>query len=144
MYQCFKQEEPMIGENLQVIVSSKQQWPTVQYKKVYSIFHNNLYGRRIWQRIYACITESLCRALETNTTLWTNYAAAAAQSCPTLCDPRDCSPPGSSVHRIPQARILEWVAMPSSRGSSWTRDRTRVSWMTGRFSTTEQPEKPVN
>ena len=39
-----------------------------------------------------------------------------------LCNPMDCSPPGSSVHRILQARILEWVAMPSSRGSSWSRD----------------------
>ena len=41
-----------------------------------------------------------------------------AQSCPTLCDPVDCSPPGSSLHGILQARILEWAAMPSSRGSS--------------------------
>ena len=44
-----------------------------------------------------------------------------------FCDPMDCSPPGSSVHGISQARILEWVAMPSSGGSSRTRDRTRVS-----------------
>ena len=44
--------------------------------------------------------------------------AKLLQSCPTLCDPRDCSPPGFSVHRIFQARMLEWVAMPSSRGSS--------------------------
>ena len=50
-----------------------------------------------------------------------------AQSCPTLCDPMDCSPPGSSVHGILQARILEWVAIPFSKGSSWPRDRTRVS-----------------
>ena len=42
--------------------------------------------------------------------------------CPTLCDPVDCSLPGSSVYRILQARILEWVAMPSSRGSSQPRD----------------------
>ena len=42
----------------------------------------------------------------------------AAQSCPTLCDPMDYSPPGSSVHGILQARILEWVAMSFSRGSS--------------------------
>ena len=49
------------------------------------------------------------------------------QSCPTLCDTMDCSSPGSSVHGILQARILEWVAMPSSRGSSWLRDRTHVS-----------------
>ena len=41
-----------------------------------------------------------------------------AQSCPTLCDPMDCNPPGSSVHGIVQARILEWVATPFSRGSS--------------------------
>ena len=47
-----------------------------------------------------------------------------AQSCPTLCDPTDCSPPGSSVHGILQARILEWVAISFSRGSSWLRDRT--------------------
>ena len=40
------------------------------------------------------------------------------QLCPTLCDPLDCSPPGSSVHGVFQARILEWVASPFSRGSS--------------------------
>ena len=40
------------------------------------------------------------------------------QSCPTLCDPMDCSPPGSSVHEILQLRILEWVAIFSSRRSS--------------------------
>jgi len=44
--------------------------------------------------------------------------AKLLQSCPMLCDPMDCSPPGSSVHGILQARTLEWVAMPSSRGSS--------------------------
>ena len=43
------------------------------------------------------------------------------QLCPTLCDPMDCSPPGSSVHGILQERILEWVAMPSSRRSSQPR-----------------------
>ena len=41
-----------------------------------------------------------------------------------LCDPIDCSPPGSSVHGVHQARILEWVVAPSSRGSSWPRNRT--------------------
>ena len=49
---------------------------------------------------------------------------AHAQSCPTLCDPLDCSPPKSSVHGILQARILEWVAISSSMGSSPLRDRT--------------------
>ena len=50
-----------------------------------------------------------------------------ALSCHTLCNNMDCSPPGSSVHGILQARILEWVAMPSFRGSSQPRDRTQVS-----------------
>ena len=45
-----------------------------------------------------------------------------AQSCLTLCNPMDCSPPGSSVHGIPEAKILEWVAISFSRGSSWSRD----------------------
>ena len=48
------------------------------------------------------------------------------QSCPTLCNPMGYSPPDSSVHGVLQARILEWVAMPSSRGSSWPKDRTCV------------------
>ena len=51
------------------------------------------------------------------------------QSCLTLCDPVDCSPPGSSIHGILQARILEWVAMPSPRGSSQPRDQTHVSYV---------------
>ena len=50
--------------------------------------------------------------------------AQSLQSCQTLCDPMDCSPPGSPVHGISQARILEWVAISSSRGSSQPRDRT--------------------
>ena len=54
-------------------------------------------------------------------------------SCPTLCDPMDCSPTGLSVHRIFQARILEWVAIPVSRGSSQTRDWTQVSRIPGRY-----------
>ena len=44
-----------------------------------------------------------------------------------LCSPVNCSPPGSSVRRILHAKTLEWVAMPSSRGSSWPRDQTRIS-----------------
>ena len=57
------------------------------------------------------------------------------QSCPTLWDPVHCSPPGSSVHRILQARILQWIAIPFSRVSSWPRDRTRISHIEGRFFT---------
>ena len=60
-----------------------------------------------------------------------------------LCDPMDCSLPGSSVHRIFQARILEWVAISSSRGSSWPRDRTCISCIAGKFFPAEPPGKPL-
>ena len=67
-------------------------------------------------------------------------------SCLTLCDCMDCSPPGSSVHGILQARILEWVAISaSSRGIFRPRAQTHVScisWIIGRFLTTEPPGKP--
>ena len=53
--------------------------------------------------------------------------AQLLQSFLTLCDHMDCSPPGSTVHGVLQARILEWVAVPFSRGSSWPRDWTQVS-----------------
>ena len=51
-----------------------------------------------------------------------------SQLCPTLCDPMDCRPLGSSIHGISQARILEWVAISFSRGASWPRDGSWVSW----------------
>ena len=55
-----------------------------------------------------------------------------AQSCATLCDPVDCSLPGSSLHGILQARILEWIAISFSRGSSRLRDQTQVSCIADR------------
>ena len=55
------------------------------------------------------------------------YCCSVAQSCLTLCDPMECSPPGSSVHGIFQARTLEWFAISSSRGSSWPRNWNQVS-----------------
>jgi len=53
--------------------------------------------------------------------------SSGTKSCITVCNPVDCSPPGSSVHGISQTRILQWVAIPFSRGSPWPRDRTHVS-----------------
>ena len=58
-----------------------------------------------------------------------------SQSCLTLFNPMDYSPPGSSVHGILQARILEWITISFSRGSSWSRDRIQVSCIAGRFFT---------
>ena len=71
---------------------------------------------------------------QTSGVLWT-VKALVAQSCLTLCDPMDCSLPGSSVHGILQGRILEWVAILFSRGSSWLRDWIWVSRIAGRFFT---------
>ena len=65
-------------------------------------------------------------------------------ACLPLCDPMDCSLPGSSVHEILQARILEWVAIPISRGSSWPRDQTWVSHTAGRFFTIWVPSDGEN
>ena len=69
-------------------------------------------------------------------------------SCPTLCKPMDCSLPGCSVHRILQARILEWVAISFSRGSSWYSVQIQVSCVAGRFfivwATREAPKVSVS
>ena len=86
--------------------------------------------------MYVCVSESLCCTLEASTNCKLTYfekkiknkkvprKSVFAQSCPTFCDPMDCSPLGSSVYGILQARILEWVAISFSRGSSQPRDRT--------------------
>ena len=69
--------------------------------------------------------------------IWPNKVKSSqvAQSCPILCDPMDYSLPGSSVHGIFQARVLEWVAISFSRGSSRPRDRTWVSSIADRYFT---------
>ena len=113
-----------------------QQGPTVQHRELSSMLCGSLEGRRVWRKTDTCVcmAESLCHAPETITTLLIGHCCLVAKSCSTLCDPRDCSLPGSSVQGILQARTLEWVAMPSSRGSSQPRDQTHVSYVsyTGR------------
>ena len=64
---------------------------------------------------------------EQHKTGWRSSTCSVAQLCPILCDRMNCSLPGSSILGISQARILEWVAISSSRGSSWSRDLTHVS-----------------
>ena len=68
-----------------------------------------------------------------------NMKVLVAQSCLTLCDPMDCSPPSSSVCEILQARILEWIAIPFSRGSSQPRNWRQVSCTVANFLPTELP-----
>ena len=64
-----------------------------------------------------------------------SYCNVKLLQCPSLCDPTDCSPPGSSMLGILQARIPEWVVMPFSRGSSWPMDQIQVSRIADRFFT---------
>ena len=65
------------------------------------------------------------------------------KSCPTLCDPMDGSPPGSSAHGILHARILEWIAISLSMGPSQPRDQTQVSWIAGRYFTVWIPRESI-
>ena len=73
-----------------------------------------------------------CNVLATYIWLLATSWSEVTQSCLTLCDPVDCSPSGSSIYGILQARILEWVAISFSRGSSWPRNQTWVSCIAGR------------
>ena len=76
---------------------------------------------------------------------WTELDSRSVQSFSLIChfwDPKDCSPPGSSIHGISQARLLAWAAICFCRGSSWPGDRLCVSCLAGRSFTTEPPGKP--
>ena len=108
-----------------------KQGPTVLHRTLCSGLCGSLDGREIWGRMNTCIymAKSFCCSPETITALLIGYACMhtkSLQSCLTLCDPVDSSPPGPSIHGILQARILEWVAMPSTRGSSQIRDWTCI------------------
>ena len=69
--------------------------------------------------------------------------ATSPQSCPTLWNSTDRSPPGSSVHGILQARVLEWVSVPSSRVSSWPRDQTCLSCIAAELFITKSLRKSL-
>ena len=86
----------------------------------------------IWVTREANIGELKLRLSLGRLNLCVEKESEVAQSCPTLWDPLDCSLPGSSIHGIFQARVLEWVAISFSRRSSQPRDRTRVSGIAGR------------
>ena len=81
--------------------------------------------------------------MKISTSLMSCVCTQPLQLCLTFWNPMDCSLPDSSVHGILQARILEWVVMPSSRGSSPPRDGTWVSCMTDWFFTAEPLGKPL-
>ena len=78
---------------------------------------------------YSCLENLMDRGAWWATESMGSQRVKSLHSCPTLCDPMDYNPPGSSLHGILQARILEWVAMPFFRGSSQPRDGTHTSYV---------------
>ena len=101
----------------------------------------------LWENtVCAHVSLSVSEAVVTRVSqmLWISCCCLVVQSCLTLCDPVDYSPPGSSVHGILQARILEWAAIPFSRGSSQTRDQTWVFCIAGGLFTIWPPGKLVS
>ena len=96
---------------------------------------NPMDGGAWWAAVYGVAqSRTQLRRLSSSSSVY-KVKLTVAQSCPTLCDPMDCSLPGSSVRGLLQARILEWVAVLLSRGSSQPRGGTQVSHIAGRFFT---------
>ena len=117
---------------------------------LFSCLENSM-GRDAWQATVHRVTESLTQlsmhysqAIRRDKVILHKAMISRGKSecqslvltpCLTLFDPMNCSPPGSSVHEMFQARILEWVVIPFSRGSSQPRDRTWASCIASRFFT---------
>ena len=133
--QCFKNPSNSLGDNCTFNIWSLTPIPDTGLMKSSnfldnkSVFYSNEVtpnevsywmetGGQKYQAMIACV-----------------HACLVALSCLTLCDPVHCSPPVSSALGILQARILEWVARPSSRASSWPRDWTHISCIASRFFT---------
>ena len=97
------------------MISTEEPWPVFGKGEMPLVLHVYLHGHMPYVKITvyeAGDKDLMCARMH----------AKSLKLCPTLCDPMDCSTPSSSVHGILQARILEWVAMPSSRESSQPRD----------------------
>ena len=104
------------------------QWYSVKDSSTAVISSCRMAGRReiMWRKI-EYKTQRLSKMKSKAGIIRLCVHATLLQSCPTLCDPVDCSLPSSSVHGIFQARILKWVSISYSRRSSWPRDQTPIS-----------------
>ena len=87
------------------------------------------YFTRLLHKAYHWTPGRIPWVTNTDTSVFVFLSAELFQSYPILCNPMDCNSPDSSVHGSLQARILEWVAMPSSQGSSRPKDQTYVSYL---------------
>ena len=116
---------------LETVVQAKENmslgslWPDSNPLHTITSTFENIYCRNSWKLIL----------LNEENTIKCESESEVAQSCLTLCDPMDCSLPGSSIHGIFQTRILKWVAISFSRESSQLRDQTQVSCIAGRLLT---------
>ena len=129
---------PVVPRRLHPDLSTSKLWsaPPVELEKMPSY----LLGCTVRSVLRQC-----CWAPKVLESLEIFVLCVCVQSCPTFCDPMDCSPLGSPVPGILQARILEWVAMPSSRASSQPRGQICIFWISciaGGFFTTELMGKP--
>ena len=117
-----------ICRNLYFTLPLRNCFPFSQNVYLGSTIHNMSFSILYYYRIYIYIIYILI-LLYIFLSLYSFMCmhAQCTQLCSTLHDPMDCSSPGSTVHGILQARILEWVAMPSSKGSFQLRDRTHAS-----------------
>ena len=124
--QCLEHSRSTINFSFFQFLTSKntQIHPAHNLKKYISVWNILLYHTVYMQ--YDRLIYTLLRGV---------VLYLVAQSCPTLGDPTDCSPPGSAIHGILQTRILEWIAMSSSRGSSRSRHQTQVYCFAGGFLT---------
>ena len=93
-------------------------WDSQNGRKVAISLHKRGKERKCFNRETTLFNSYMIHTLPNTSILYTCMCAKVLQACPSLCDPVDCSPPGSSVHGILQARILEWAAISCSRGSS--------------------------
>ena len=127
-----------VKRNCSPINSAGNSWDSLWESETRKPTEPQLLSQSLWGRkpshlctfpsyMFPCFVTALCAC------------AQLFQSCPTLHGPVDHSQPGSSVHRFFPARVLEWFARPSSRGSSQPRDGTPVFCTTGRFFTSESP-----
>ena len=137
-FKSYTAHSKVLDRNFSTVLLSGQQdhpWQSkhVIHSLVQQAFIEPLADRSCTQRSHLqeayssiCETDKSTMIVQRKQALREVCKCMLSQSCWTLCDPMDCSPPGSSVHGILQARILEWVAMPFSRGSSQPTDWTHV------------------
>ena len=121
------------------------QWVTISFSRGSSL-PSDPHCRQVLYHLSTREVHTMCVCVYTYIYTYTSMRAKSLQLCSTLCDPMDCSPPGSSVHRILQAGTLEWVAMPSYRGTFQPRDRIHVFCsycIAGGFFTAKPPGKSM-